>query len=325
MMKILSVPVARSLSSSHQSFLSSRLIKNLSIFPSPQVRALSTSNKGENHLVQWDVRPLPDCPSRFVGTITLNSPLTYNALTVEMGVEFSALCREITQNLTNVEHQEVVAIVLQGGGDKAFSAGGNFDWLHSLRHKSVHANTDAMLQFYRAFLCVRQLPVPVIAALQGPAVGAGAGLALACDLRTAVSNKRIILGLNFTRLGIHAGMGVSHSLLQAGVPSAVLNELLLTGKSLSGEECLELGLVNRLATNATKAAWELASEIGKGHPVAVRTMLQTLRQRQDQGLEQALQREAYAQAVCYAREDWGRGVHAVAEKRDPVFDPYHSQ
>jgi enoyl-CoA hydratase/carnithine racemase len=59
--------------------------------------------------------------------------------------------------------------------------------------------------------------------------------------------------------------------------------------------------------------------------VAMRTMLQTIRQRQDDGLEQALQREAMAQAVCYAREDWGEGLEAVANKRDPVFDPYHTK
>ena len=259
-----------------------------------------------------------------IGTITLQSPRQYNALTLDMGNEFSALITQITRDLT-LGCQNINAIVLQGMGDDAFSAGGNTDWLHSLKDNSVHANADLMIQLYHKFLCIRKVPVPVVAALHGPAIGAGAGLALACDLRTAAP-KPNILGLNFTRLGIHSGMGCSHLLLRAlgGGPSAIMNEILLTGKVLSGREAMDLGLVNRLRDDAKAAAYELAREITTAqHPVAVRTMLQTLRQRQDEGLERALQREAFAQAVCYSRGDWGEGVAAAVEKRDPVFDDYH--
>jgi enoyl-CoA hydratase/carnithine racemase len=188
----------------------------------------------------------------------------------------------------------------------------------------VHHNADLMLNFYNSLLCIRKVPVPVIAALHGPAMGAGACLALACDMRTA-SPKPRILGFNFSRLGIHSGMGGSHLLERAlGGSSAIINEILLTGKVLSGQEAYDMGLVNRLEDDAKGAAYELAAEVAKQNPVAVRTMLQTVRQRQDVGLEQALQREAYAQAVCYNRDDWGEGVNAVAEKRDPSFGPYHS-
>jgi enoyl-CoA hydratase len=241
-----------------------------------------------------------------------------------MGRCFSHLIHTIADDLTRGV-QDVNAIVLQGQGDRAFSAGGNFDWLRSLKLNAVHQNADLMLQFYQSFLCVRKLPVPVIAALQGPAIGAGAGLALACDMRTAAP-KPNILGFNFSRLGIHSGMGGSHLLESAlGGPSAIMNEILLTGRVLSGQESFELGLVNRLEDDAKAAAYELARNIGQQHPVAVRSMVQTLRQRQDQGLDQALQREALAQALCYNREDWGEGVNAVAEKRDPIFDPYHQK
>lgn len=298
-------------------------------------RALCSSTTSDNgdinnddetspkQLVTWGTKPVPDRPDRSIGFLTLNSPSTYNALTVEMGKEFSALCHELTEKITF--DQDVAAIVLRGGGDKAFSAGGNLEWLHSLRSKSVHANADQMVRFYKSFLSIRDIPVPIIASLQGPAVGAGAGLALACDLRTAVKGHRIILGLNFTRLGIHAGMGSAHWLMRAlGGSQGTLNELLLTGRMLSGEECLELGLVNRLSEDSNECAWNLAVEIARRHPVAVRTMIQTLRARQDEGLEGALQREAYAQAVCYAREDWGRGLESVVKKQEPIFDPYHS-
>jgi len=282
-------------------------------------RACFSTTSSSGSLVGWEV----DQATK-VGTITLQSEKTYNALTVEMGYEFSTLCRKITHDLTT-GGQNVNVIVLTGEGDNAFSAGGNRDWLRSLKNNSVHENTDLMLNFYNSFLCIRKVPVPVIAAMPGPAIGAGAGLALACDMRTAAA-KRGILGFNFSRLGIHSGMGGSHLLEKAlGGPSAIMNEILLTGKILSGKECLELGLVNRVSNYPKKAAYELAEEVSAQHPVSIRTLVQTLRVRQDDGLEAALQREAFAQAVCYNRSDWGEGVSAVAEKRDPVFDIYHTK
>lgn len=289
-----------------------RLSKRLA---TTEKRLLSTKSSG---LVGWKLDEATN-----IGTITLQSPKTFNALTVEVGHEFSALCRQLTYDLTH-GGIDCAAIVLEGEGNDAFSAGGNLDWLRSLRMNSVHQNADLMLNFYHSFLCIRQVPIPVIAALQGPAMGAGAGLALACDMRTA-ADKKGILGFNFSKLGIHAGMGGSHLLKQAlGGPSAVLNEILLTGKVLSGNECFDLGLVNRLSDDAKADAYELAAEIAKQHPVAVRTMLQTVRFAQDEGLELALQREAFAQATCYNRSDWGEGVNAVAAKREPKFDPYHN-
>lgn len=276
------------------------------------------TRSSSTNLVRWDLNK-----ESKIGTITLQSPETLNALTMEIGKEFSALCHRLQHELT-LEKTECAAIVLMGEGTDAFSAGGDFDWLLSFRNNSVHANTDIMLRFYNSFLCLRKtLPVPVIAALQGPAIGAGAGLALACDLRTAAPRKKI-LGFTFSKLGIHSGMGGSH-LLQStlGGPSAVLNEILFTGKILSGQEAYDLGLVNRLEEDAKDAAYQLAHQIAKQHPVAIRTMLQTVRLQQDRGLEEALHREALAQAVCYSRSDWGEGVNAVANKREPSFDGYH--
>ena len=112
-----------------------------------------------------------------------NSPTTYYALTVEMGREIERIIDQISTEL--YESSNVQAIVLlQGEGDQAFSAGGHLEWLHSLKHHSVHAkNTDAMIQFYHSFLSMRQkIPVSILAALSGPDMGAGSCLALACDV-----------------------------------------------------------------------------------------------------------------------------------------------
>ena len=293
--------------------------------PSNRINACVQTRKMSS-LVSWEV----DETAR-VGMITLNSSETYNALSVDMGREFESLVRNICEdmrdgasNKTSPSASRVNAIVLKGAGDNAFSAGGNLEWLHSLRENSVHRNVDLMLQFYHSFLSVRQLPVPVVAALQGPAMGAGACLSLACDLRVAASHKKAILGFPFSKLGISTGMGCSWLLRNAGVPTAKVNEILMTGQTLSGEDAFDLGLVNRLANgDAKEEAYTLACEVAQQHPVAIRSMVQTLRL--DEGLEATLQREAFQQATCYNRQDWGRGVDAIAEKRSANFDDYFSK
>lgn len=261
-----------------------------------------------------------------IGTITLKSPKTFNALTVEMGRDFERVIDDVSKELYSTSN--VQAIVLQGEGDKAFSAGGNLEWLQSLQENSVHGNTDDMLQFYNSFLCMRQkIPVPVIAALQGPAMGAGACLALACDLRVAASGNVKVLGFPFTKLGIPSGMGGLYLLQQQGMSAAKATEILLLGQSLTGEEADDLGLINRLvpANKVKEESLELARLVAEGHPLAVRSLIRSWRLGRDAGLADALYRDAHAQALCYNRNDWGRGLAAVAEKRDADFDDYHEK
>jgi len=112
-------------------------------------------------------------------------------------------------------------------------------------------------------------------------------------------------------------------LMQALGSSAKVNEILLTGKVLSGEEAYDLGIVNQLADDAKVEAYALAKEVAQQNPLAVQTMIQTLRAQQDHGLQSALHREAYyAQALSYNREDWGEGLDAAFEKQDPAFHDY---
>jgi enoyl-CoA hydratase/carnithine racemase len=284
-------------------------------------RHYSSTTRTPSSLVSWSVDE-----NDKVGTITLQSPKTFNALTVEMGTAFERAIDQISKELFTSSN--VQAIVLQGEGEQAFSAGGNLEWLLSLNQNSVHTNTDAMLQFYNSFLCMRQkIPVPVIAALQGPAMGAGACLALACDLRVAASGNVRVLGFPFSKLGIPSGMGGLYLLQQQGLPAAKATEILLLGHTLTGEEAYELGLINRLVeANQVKAkAHDLARAIAKRHPVAVRSLIRSWRLGKDSGLSEALYRDAHAQAMCYNREDWGRGLNAVAEKRDADFDGYHEK
>ena len=275
------------------------------LFPRRGLASSGVSTRTLASLVEWSVEDK-------IGTLTLQSPQTYNALTMELGREFQRVIRSSIKDDTSLR-----AVVLRGEGP-AFSAGGNVSWLESLRHNTIHRNRDLMLEFYGFFTSLHEIPVPVIAALHGPAVGAGACLAMACDLRVAQTNAKC-LGFTFSKLGIHAGLGGVHWLRNC--PQR--NEILLTGKTLMAEEALACGLVDRVVDDAQRGAYDLAAEVAIQHPVAIRTMVQTLRSQGD--LRGALERDAAMQAICYAREDWGEGLEAAMEKRDPVFDDYDAK
>jgi len=175
-----------------------------------------------------------------------------------------------------------------------------------------------MLKFYQRFLTIRQLPVPTIAAINGPAIGAGCCIALATDIR--IASKTAKLGLNFVRLGIHPGMGATYLLPNVTNPQ-VAARLLLTGDIISAEEAQRLGLVVEIVEpdKLMVHALGMAKKIATASPVATRLTLKTLRNAQDRLLEEALWREADAQALCYAEQDLHEGLAAAKEKRDPVF------
>ena len=210
-----------------------------------------------------------------------------------------------------------VRVAVLTGAGRAFSAGGDLAWLLA-RHRDSPANNCAVMQeFYRKFLSLRDLEVPVIAAINGPAIGAGLCLALGgADIR--VMSEGAKLGVTFTKLGLHPGMAATHFLPQLVGPQ-VAAELLLTGRLVSSQEALRLGLVARLAEDAMVPAREMADLICEAGPVSVRTLTKTLRDRQNQGLEETFRREAEAQAVCYPTEDLAEGVTALQEKRNPQF------
>ena len=144
-------------------------------------------------------------PKNKILTITLNSPKTYNALTESMGKSFKNLIHNTIIPALNEEEGQLKAnVILLTGAGNAFSAGGDLDWLRNLRHNPVHINSSKMYNFYRSFLCIRELPIPVISVLNGPAIGAGACLAIASDMIIS-SKKKCKIGFTFSKLGIHSG------------------------------------------------------------------------------------------------------------------------
>jgi len=251
-------------------------------------------------------------PDSTVVVIRLDRPDKLNALSVELGNCLLDALKSLTEYFPKLR-----CVILTGSG-RAFSAGGDVQFLHERLETEPEQNSRIMLDYYNVFLGVRKLNVPVIAAINGHAVGAGLCLALACDLRIAAQGAK--LGVNFAKLGIHAGMASTHFLPQLiGMQQA--SRMLLTGQLLDAQEAEEIGLVMDVypEDQLMDEAQKLANQIAANSPIAVRTTLQTLRNRMNVGLDAALQREADAQAQTYAAPDLAEGLRAIAEKRAPNY------
>ncbi|OQR99551.1 hypothetical protein THRCLA_06462 [Thraustotheca clavata] len=248
-----------------------------------------------------------------IGILRLNDPNRLNALTADMGDRVEELVKEISDRA-----DEFAAIVLTGEG-RAFSAGGDLEFLTQRAIDTPTRNSITMRKFYGRFLSLRNLPVPLIAALNGPAIGAGMCISLFADARVVAKDAK--LGFTFVHLGLHPGMACTHFLPSLIGPEKS-NYLLMSGKVISGEEAYQYGLATKVVDkeNVLAEAIKVAEEMTSGSSVATRSLLRSLRLKQDEGLERALWREADSQANCYATADYREGVDAIKAKRKPNFE-----
>ena len=250
-------------------------------------------------------------PADGVAMLVLDLPELRNAMSDEMTASWVRAVDHLADDPT------VRAVVVTGDGS-AFSSGGNTSWLASEPDATVDRLRSRMLPFYRAWLSIRRLEVPTIAAINGPAIGAGLAMALACDIRYAARGAR--MGVPFVRLGIHPGMATTY-LLPDVVGLAAARDLLLTGRLVDADEALGLGLVSRVidADGFRDAVVATAAEVAATAPIASRLTKAAL-QRGHASLEAGLDWEALAQPVTMATADLQEGIRAVQEKRAPVFE-----
>ena len=253
-----------------------------------------------------------------VVTLSFNDPDHLNAMTRQMGECFA---ERVTDLATD---HSLRAVVLTGKG-RAFSAGGDMTMLREQAdegraHPGIarRAISDRMRSFYTLFLTVRSLPCPTIAALNGHAIGAGFCVALACDLRLVAHEA--LLGLNFTRLGLHPGMAATWTLPRLVGP-ALAAELLYTSRVVGGEEAARIGLANRAlpADKVLSAALSLAEEMAENAPLANRAVKRALARSDQASLEDQLSFEAAEQAATFESEDVHEGLAAIQERRTPRF------
>lgn len=260
--------------------------------------------------------PLPhlrvERPAEGVALVVLDNPSQRNAMSDEMTSSWVHAMGELRADAS------VRAVVVTGEGT-AFTSGGNLSWLASEPDAPVDALRTRMLAFYRAWLSIRQLEVPTIAAVNGPAIGAGLCLALACDLRFAARGAR--LGAPFVKLGLHPGMAGTF-LLPDAVGAAVARDLLLTGRLVQDEEAVALGLVSRVlpAESFREEVVAVASEVAATAPVASKLTKLALAGGGHATIEAALQWEALAQPVTMTTSDLIEGLSAAQERRAPRFE-----
>ncbi len=161
-------------------------------------------------------------------------------------------------------------------------------------------------------------PLPMVAAVQGSAIGGGMGLALAADFRVVDVSSRF--AANFSRLGFHQGFGLSVSLPRVvGVQHAA--DLLLSGRSVQGDEALAMGLCDQLADpgDQRSVATELAGRLAEAGPLAVRSIRATLRHGLVAQIEAAIEHELDEQVSLMATSDWREGIRASRDRRPPQF------
>lgn len=258
-----------------------------------------------------------------VGIITLNRPHKLNAISWDLAEELSRLLYRLR------EDDSVRAILLHGAG-RAFCAGGDVDFISGESERPMPGTSDASRPMPRSqrktpggpFIdAVRQLvgvDKPVIAAIHGPAVGAGLGYAMACDRRFGDTTTR--MSAIFTNIGVAPDCGVSWFLPRlVGLPNALM--LVETGRMLDAEQAKSIGLLDELVPEgkAFEAAFDYARTIASRASVAVDMARRLIYRSQTCTLEDALDYEACVGTMVASAFDAKEGTAAFLEKRKPVF------
>jgi enoyl-CoA hydratase/carnithine racemase len=251
---------------------------------------------------------------RQVGVITLNRPERKNPLTFDSYAELRDLFRLLAAAA------DVRAVVVQGAGGN-FCSGGD---VHEIIGPLTKMSMPDLLAFTRMtgdlVKAMRACPQPIISAIDGVCAGAGAIVAMASDLRVGTVRSKV--AFLFTRVGLAGCDMGSCSLLPRIIGQGRASELLYSGRAMPGEEALAWGFYNRLvepealSANALDWAAELAAGPSFGHAMTKRM----LHQEWAMGVDEAIESEAQAQAICMMTQDFHRAYHAFVAKGKPVFE-----
>lgn len=249
-----------------------------------------------------------------VATITLNRPERKNPLTFESYAELRDLFRSLAYA------SDIKAVVVTGAGGNFSSGGDVFEIIGPL----VEADMPGLLHFTRMtgdlVKAMRHCPQPIVAAVDGVCVGAGAMIALAADLRFGTARSKV--AFLFTRVGLAGCDMGACTLLPRVIGQGRAAELLFTGRSMDGLEAERWGFFNRLLEpgELLPAAQAFALELAQGPTFAHGLTKTMLHQEWNMGLDEAIEAEAQAQALCMATRDFTRAYQAFAAKVKPVFE-----
>jgi len=251
---------------------------------------------------------------RKVATLTLNRPDKKNPLTFESYAEIGNIFRAAAKD------KSVKAFVITGEGGNFCSGGDVFEIIGPL----VEMDTVGLLEFTRmtgeAVKAMRQCPQPIVAAIDGVCAGAGAILAMASDLRLGTAKAKV--AFLFNRVGLAGCDMGACAILPRIIGQGRAAELLYTGRVMGGEEAERFGFFNRIAApeNVLGDAEKLARELADGPTFANAMTKRMLEMEWAMSVEQAIEAEAVAQALCMETEDFARAFRAFAAKQKPVFE-----
>ncbi len=249
-----------------------------------------------------------------VGVVTLNRPERKNPLTFDSYAELRDLFRALVQAV------DVKAVVVQGAGDN-FCSGGD---VHEIIGPLVRLKAPELLMFTRMtgdlVKAMRACPQPIVAAVDGVCAGAGAIVAMASDLRLGTARSKT--AFLFNRVGLAGCDMGACAMLPRIIGQGRASELLYTGRSMTGDEAERWGFLNRLAAPEDLAAQALAlaQELAAGPTFANGITKTMLHQEWSMGIDQAIEAEAQAQALCMLTEDFQRAYHAFVARQRPVFE-----
>jgi enoyl-CoA hydratase/carnithine racemase len=259
----------------------------------------------------WEVRER-------VATITLNRPERKNPLSFESYAELRDTFRQLTYAA------DARAIVITGAGDNFCSGGDVHDIIGPLVEMKRAGRMDELLAFTRMtgdlVKAMRACPQPIVTAIDGACVGAGAIIAMASDLRIGTARSKV--AFLFTRVGLSgADMGAC-ALLPRIIGQGRASELLYTGRSMGGDEAERWGFYNRVAAPGAvlDEAWQLAHALAHGPTFAHAMTKQALHQEWAMGVDEAIEAEAQAQAICMQTDDFERAYHSFVRKQRPRFE-----
>lgn len=243
-----------------------------------------------------------------VAVVTVNRPKKLNALN-------AATLAELTRVLPALVQEGARAVVLTGAGEKAFVAGADIEELAALTPAGAQAHAAAG---QRAFDAIERLGVPVIAAVNGFALGGGCELAMACTLRLAADSARF--GQPEVNLGLTPGFAGTQRLPRLVGRGRAL-ELLLTGDMITAQRAYEMGLVNRVvpAADLMGAALALAGTLASKAPLAVRYILEAVHRGADVPLAEAQHLESVTFGLAAASDDMQEGTRAFLDKRPAAW------
>jgi enoyl-CoA hydratase/carnithine racemase len=246
-----------------------------------------------------------------VAIVTLNDPEHRNPL----GGEVRPVLRRA---IDRVAGDDAIRCLLLTGAGKAFCAGGDAKAMGTQRQPPLEERRRAIRWESEVVAVIHEMPKPSLAALPGPAAGAGFSLALACDLR--IAGESAFLTTAFGRLGLPGDFGGSWLLTQLVGP-AKARELYLTSARIDAAECARLGLVNRVVPDLDlhEAARAWAHELAAGPPIAFRYMKENLNRALRADLRTCLQAEADRQCWAGETDDFREAARAFVEKRTPEY------